>query len=85
MTLKIKVKVPETVFNQLLLSCPGAVSVKIKVNTRYNYPWVLFEATLHPSGQFYMGAIFFIGTPNLRNTLSLIFGLYETHGFHGNP
>ena len=35
--------------------------MKIKVNTSSNNkPGILFEATLHPLGQFPMGAIFFI-------------------------
>ena len=85
MTFKIKVKVPEIVFNQFFLSYPGAVSVKIKVNTSYNYTRILFKASLHHSGQFHMGAIFAIGTSNLRNTLLLIFGLYENAWFPWKP
>ena len=80
---KNNVEVPETVFNHFL-SCPGDVSVKIKVNTSYHFSGILFGATLHPSGQLHMSAIFFIGTPYLHFVLNCL-GYVKTHGFHGNP
>ena len=55
--------------------------MKMKVNTSYHFSGILFGATLHPSGQLHMGAIFFIGTPYLHFVLNCL-GYVKTHGFH---
>ena len=62
-TLKDNAKVPETVFNQFFLSCPGAVSVKIKVNTSYNYSGILFDLPCTPPDNFAWVSYFSLRPP----------------------
>ena len=53
------------------------------------YPGIQFRLPCNPTGQFFMGAKLFIGTPWMGNegVLKKVFGLgyVNSHGFYANP